>query len=294
MKRRGSENERSGRERERKEKASELLAIGTTDHYIDTDLYDFEYDERVEDIRWYRGFAKERGDSLEILELGAGTGRIACPLANDGHRVIALDAMPSMLAALGERLRDEGLADRVRTLQADMREIPLESGSVELVIAPFNALMHLYDWQSLLRCFREVERVLAPGGAFAFDVQMPDLEWLRWDPEVRHAITRFVHPRTGERLVYSTNHTYDAETQICHIRIYYDEAPPSGRRFAPPPRPKRLVHLAHRQIFPEEVRMLVATAGLQLLALNADFSTRPLRDAKESQVAVCGKSRATP
>jgi len=267
----------------------DLLEAGTTDHYLDTDLYDFEYEDRVEDVKWYQALARERGRNLRILELGAGTGRITCPLAADDHHVIALDAMPSMLDALRRRARDEGVADLVLPVQADMRELPLESSTIELVIAPFNALMHLYDWHSLLRCFREVERVLVPGGAFAFDVQMPDLEWLRWDPEVRHAITRFVHPRTGEKLVYSTNHTYDPSTQICHIRIYYDDAPPSGRRFVPPPQPRRLVHLAHRQIFPEEVRMLVATAGLQLLGLHADFSTRPLREAKESQVAVCGK-----
>ena len=164
------------------ERKRELLAVGTTDHYLDTDLYDFEYSDRVEDVRWYRAFVSDRGDNLDILELGAGTGRISCPLAEDGHKVISLDAMPSMLEALRARVRDEGLEDRVRPLQADMRELPLESASVEVVIAPFNALMHLYDWQSLLRCFREVERVLVPGGAFAFDVQMPDLEWLRWDP----------------------------------------------------------------------------------------------------------------
>lgn len=270
----------------------DLLAIGTTDHYLDTALYDFEYADRVEDIRWYRTLARDRGDALDILELGAGTGRISCPLAADGHRVIALDSMPAMLEALTKRARGEGVADRIRTVHADMRELPLESNSVEIVIAPFNALMHLYDWHSLLRCFREVERVLVPGGAFAFDVQIPDLEWLRWDPEARHAITRFVHPKTGEKLIYSTNHTYDQATQVCHIRIYYDEAPPGGRKFVPPAKPKRLVHLAHRQIFPEEVRMLVATAGLTLLALNADFTDRPLDHAKESQVAVCGKPRA--
>src|SRR5262249_34970727 len=153
--------------------------------------------------------------------------------------------------------------------------------------SPFNTLMHLYDWQSLLRCFREVARVLVPGGQFAFDVQLPDLEWLRWDPNVRHAVTRFIHPKTGEKLVYSTNHTYDPSTQICHIRIYYDDAPPSGRRFVPPPKPRRLVHLAHRQIFPEEIRMLIAHSGLQLVELTGDFCDKPLRDAKESQVAIC-------
>ena len=92
------------------------------------------------------------------------------------------------------------------------------------MIAPFNVLMHLYSWQHLLACFREVHRVLEPGGRFAFDVLLPDFEWLRWDPNERHAVTRFTHPRTGEKLIYSTNHEYDPNTQICHIRIYYDDA----------------------------------------------------------------------
>src|SRR5690606_22266532 len=131
--------------------------------------------------------------------------------------------------------------------------------------------------------------VLVAGGTFGFDVMLPDLDWLTWDPDERHAVTRFVHPVSRESLVYSTNHTYDPQTQVCHIRIYYDEAPPRGRKFEPPAQPKRTVHLAHRQIFPEELRMLVATAGLQLESLTGDFFDVPLREATESQVAICVK-----
>jgi hypothetical protein len=149
--------------------------------------------------------------------------------------------------------------------------------------------MHLYRHEDLLTCFREVNRVLSPGGVFAFDVQLPDLEWLMWDPDKRHAVTRFRHPTSGEDLVYSTNHTYDPATQICHVRIYYDKAPARGRKFKPPPRPKRLVHLAHRQIFPEELRGLVAGAGLELESLTGDFEDLPLRTGVESQVVVCRK-----
>jgi SAM-dependent methyltransferase len=272
-----------------------LLDAGTRDHYEDAALYDFEYSDRVEDIRHYRGLARELGDTLDILELGAGTGRITVPLARDGHRIVALDLCRPMLdrleAAL-ERAPNTGhtsLREHVTSLQGDMREIPEGDARFDLVIAPFNALMHLYTWQDLLACFREAARVLRPGGTFAFDVQIPDLEWLRWDPEVRHAVTRFVHPVTREKLVYSTNHRYDAETQICHIRIYYDDAPPSGRKFVPPAVARRVVHLAHRQIFPEEVRHLVAHAGLELVALTGDFRGRPLGDAEDSQVAVCVK-----
>ena len=273
----------------RAQELQRLLDAGTRDHYEDAALYDFEYSDRVEDIRHYRGLARELGDEVDVLELGAGTGRITVPLARDRNRVVALDLCTPMLERLEAALTRAGLRDRVTTVQADMRVIPRADASCGLVIAPFNALMHLYTWRDLLACFREAARVLRPGGTFAFDVQIPDLEWLRWDPEVRHAVTRFVHPVTREKLVYSTNHRYDAATQVCHIRIYYDDAPPSGRRFVPPEVPRRVVHLAHRQIFPEEVRHLVANAGLELVSLTGDFRGRPLGDAEDSQVAVCVK-----
>jgi ubiquinone/menaquinone biosynthesis C-methylase UbiE len=273
---------------------TELLRVGSTDHYEDIELYDYEYADRTDDIRWYRRLAHDllaRDEApARILELGAGTGRITCPLARDGFHVTALDRMPSMLAGLARRIDGKEIAERIELVEADMRALPLPDTSVALVIAPFNALMHLYTWRDLLRCFEEARRVLEPGGSFAFDVQLPDLEWLTWDPDERHAITRFVHPATGEKLVYSTNHRYDAQTQICHIRIFYDDAPPRGRKFRPPAEPRRLVHLAHRQIFPEEVRMLVATAGFELREHTGDFKAIPLSEASESQIVICTKS----
>ncbi len=266
-----------------------LLRLGTVEHYRDTELYDFEYGEREEDVAWYRALAQRLAPTAPILELGAGTGRITCPLAKDGHTLWALDSMPSMLTALRERVADQGLSDSITPIEADMRSLPVPPESVGLVIAPFNALMHLYTWTDLLACFREAQRVLVPGGTFAFDVEFPDLEWLTWDPEERHAVTPFVHPRTGERLIYSTNHTYDPSSQVCHVRIYYDDAPAPGRRFSPPNKPRALVHLAHRQIFPEEARLLVSTAGFTLVSHTGDFEDVSLGPSVQSQVIVCTK-----
>ena len=268
----------------------QLLAIGTEEHYVDTELYDYEYADRTEDVRWYRELARERGGDEPVLELGAGTGRVTCPLALDGHHVIALDRMPGMLDALQHRCAGTSYEDRIDLREGDMRAIPVPDEATNLVLAPFNGLMHLYVWQDLLRCLEEVHRVLTPGGTFAFDVQIPDLDWLMLDPDERHSVTRFVHPVSGERLVYSTNHRYDAETQVCHIKIYYDDAPPRGRKFRPPERPRKVVHLAHRQIWPEELRMLIATAGFDLESHTGDFTETRLADATDSQVVVCTKA----
>lgn len=273
--------------------AEALLRLGTTDHYEDAELYDFEYRDHRADIAWYRGLAGKLGKHLRIVELGGGTGRISLPLAREGHSVVAVDRMEPMLARLRHKLADEpALLPRVRPLQADITDLPLPAESADLVIAPFNVLMHLYRWQDLLACFKGAARVLVPGGTFALDVILPDLEWLMWDPDERHGVTYFTHPRTGASMIYSTNHTYDHHTQICHVRIYYDEAPKRPRAFKPPPEPKQVTHLAHRQIFPEELRMLIATAGLVLDSHTGNFRNSRLGPGVDSQCVVCHKPAA--
>ncbi|PRP90465.1 putative S-adenosylmethionine-dependent methyltransferase [Enhygromyxa salina] len=276
---------------------AQLLERGTTDHYTDPLLYDFEYRDQADDVEWYCALAEERAVGRTVLELGAGSGRVAIPLASEGHRVLALDRMEPMLAQLFTKLErlaaaGEPVSGTVEPVLADMMDLPLDDASVGLVIAPFNCLMHLYDWRELLACFREVFRVLEPGGTFAFDVLLPDLEWLRWDPNERHAVTPFVHPRTGEAMIYSTNHEYDPETQICHIRIYYDRDEAGDGQLKPGREPEQTVHLAHRQIYPDELRALLGIAGFELESQTGDFLDLSLSADIEVQAVICTKPRS--
>jgi len=272
-----------------------LLERGTRDHYLDPILYDFEYQDQEDDIDWYAAQAERWAAGRTILELGAGSGRVTIPLADDGHRLLALDHMPEMLGHLEAKLAHlaaagEAPAGEIEIRRGDMCALPLDADSVGLVIAPFNCLMHLYTWRQLLACFREVYRVLEPGGAFALDVLLPDLDWLQWDPELRHAATEFVHPRTQARLIYSTNHSYDPASQVCHIRIYYDDFAAHGStRLRPEVEPLEVVHLAHRQIFPEELRMLAGIAGFEIESHAGDFLDLTLSAEVEVQAMVCVK-----
>lgn len=93
-----------------------------------------------------------------FLELGAGTGRIAVPIIARGYRYMALDANPAMLEVLRQKVA--GVSRKVRLLEADAREIPLETSSLHAVIAVHFWHM-LDDWQRVLA---ECLRVLRPGG----------------------------------------------------------------------------------------------------------------------------------
>jgi SAM-dependent methyltransferase len=262
-----------------------LVDRGSREHYRDADLYDHEYRRRRDDVRFYRRLAhRVLGGRGRILELGCGTGRVTLPLLRDGHEVVAVDSSPTMLAKLDARLARAGAAarSRCRLVEGDLRDFSV-GGRFPLILAAFNVLEHLYTRVELDACLRRVRAHLAPGGRFAFDVQVPDPAWLARDPRRRWSRTRFTHPRTGERLVYSTNHVYDPVGQIALIRLYYDRADGRGR--------SRVVHLSQRKYFPAELEALVAASGLDVVERYGGFDGRPLRAGADSQILVCAIPR---
>jgi SAM-dependent methyltransferase len=74
-----------------------------------------------------RDLAEQRqadlGRPLQVLDLGGGTGGLAVPLAELGHRVTVVDPSPNALAALEQRAADFGVADLVRGRQGDTDSI---------------------------------------------------------------------------------------------------------------------------------------------------------------------------
>jgi hypothetical protein len=174
--------------------------------------------------------------------------------------------------------------DRVRVVAGDLRDFTIPGAPrFPLAIAAFNVVEHLYTRVELAAFLAAVRRHLTPGGALAFDVQLPDLTWLARDPTRRWARTKFTHPRTGERMIYSTNHDYDPVSQIALIRIYYDPVDP-GTADA------RVVQLSQRKYFPAELEALLAASGFAVEDRWGDFAGMPLGPAAESQVILARSS----
>ena len=100
-----------------------------------------------------------------ILDLGAGTGTGTFALARQatGAEVIAVDMSAEFLAPPLATARRHGLADRVRTVQADLDAGWPDLGPVDLVWASLS-LHHMADPDRVLR---DVLAALRPGGLLA-------------------------------------------------------------------------------------------------------------------------------
>jgi cyclopropane fatty-acyl-phospholipid synthase-like methyltransferase len=124
--------------------------------------HDVECASYAADLELWRGLAAERGG--ELLDIGAGAGRVALDLAALGHDVTALDSDPALVAALGSRARERGL--RVRTSVADARSFEL-GRRVSVAIAPMQVAQLLGGETGRAAMLRRVHAHLGQGGVLA-------------------------------------------------------------------------------------------------------------------------------
>ena len=112
------------------------------------------------DLPLWRELADREGSP--VLDVGAGTGRVALDLARRGHEVVAVDRNPVLLDALADR--GAGLA--VSVVAADARAFDL-GRRFPLVIVPMQTLQLLGGAEGRARSLARVREHLTPGGLLA-------------------------------------------------------------------------------------------------------------------------------
>lgn len=235
-------------------------------------LYDLTYDDRTEDVEWVRALASGRGGP--ILELGCGTGRIAVPLAQDGHRVTGLDRSEAMLERA--RARAAAAGTDVRFVAGDMRDFSFDE-PFALVLLLFNTFL-LLEPGDRFACLARVREHLAPDGRFALHVFQPDPAKIAGQDGALVEEGSFDDPTTGSRVtLFSSGHaTVDRTT----FTFRYDELAADGvlRRWE---RTATLHYLYRR-----ELELLFAAAGLALESLHGDFDGAPADERSPHLLAV--------
>jgi ubiquinone/menaquinone biosynthesis C-methylase UbiE len=108
-------------------------------------------------------------EGLEILDLGAGTGRLEWLLADRAKMLTALDLSHAMLQVARQR-QAETNSQACQFAAADHRALPLGENRFDLVLSGWS-ICYLVDWypdswrEELSKAFNEIGRVIRPGGS---------------------------------------------------------------------------------------------------------------------------------
>ena len=142
-----------------------------TAHDSWADVYDLAYEETlgyfldqltestIEVVkRWQSTPAK-------IVDFGAGTGRLAIPLANSGYTVTAVDPSSKMLEAL--KRKDGAL--HVKTVNSEMQNF-VANDPYDMALCVFTVIAYFAEREDLIRALSSAYESLKPGGFLLIDV----------------------------------------------------------------------------------------------------------------------------
>jgi len=198
-----------------------------------------------------------------VLELAVGTGRVALPLIARGIGVAGVDASAEMVARLRAKPGGESLPVTI----GDMAEVPV-SGPFTLVYLVFNTLFGLLTQERQAACFRNVARVLGPGGAFVIECFVPDLT--RFDRGQRVQALDV----TEDAVTFDLSKHDPVQQRVLVQTVTLDQ---NGIRMWP---------FAIRYSWPSELDLMAAQAGLRLAERYSGWNRRPFDAASGSHVSV--------
>ena len=225
-----------------------------------SDLYDLEYSHDYDLPFWLSLAEREAGP---VIEWGAGTGRIATPLAAAGHDVTAVELSRQMIER--GRAKDQ----IVEWVQGDMRSASLEQ-SYGLAVCAFNSFLCLRNVDDALSFLGNTREHLVPGGLLGIEVSAFSPEELldpQGSPVLRHDFTRELSEGRLDRFSVSS---YDAATQLMHMRLFYERYDASGTL-----ENRRAHDLTIRITNRDELLLMLRLSDFEVEAVYGDFEGGP-------------------
>jgi ubiquinone/menaquinone biosynthesis C-methylase UbiE len=129
--------------------------LGTPESFARVERY------RYQEQPWmHSAFRFERFTGRQVLEVGVGLGTDHLQFGRAGAAMTGIDLTPRCVKLTGRRVEQEGLASSLHVMDAE--QLTFEDASFDVVYS-FGVLHHTAVPE---RAFREIRRVLRPGGVF--------------------------------------------------------------------------------------------------------------------------------
>ena len=244
-------------------------------------LYDLDLSVDPGDLDLYLALAARTGGP--IVELCAGSGRIAVPLAAAGYEVTGLDIDGAMLARARIRAGWErpDVASRLTWIEGDLFDARIPgAGTFRLGIIGLNSLLLLGGPRRQRAAFAVLAGLLAPGGVAIVDTWLPladdlahfdgrlGLEWVRHEPS------------SGNDVVKLVAAWYDSASRAVTLTTIFDEGRPGEA-------PRRWIREdALHLVAADELRLHAEDAGLEVEIVAGDHDLSPLRAGDERAIVI--------
>ena len=176
----------------------------------------------AEGARWLATLPLPAGQG-RVLDLGAGFGATAIPLARAGHRVVAVDTSAALLGELAELAEAASVACVHGDLVAAVRDQP---AAWDLILCVGDTLPHLASHAEVEELLAALARGLTPGGVAVLAYRprrelAPDARFVLVHADARRTRTAFLEPIDDDhQRVWDVIHEHEGETTTMKVSSY--------------------------------------------------------------------------
>ena len=205
----------------------------------------------------YLGMAMEIGG--DVLDLGCGTGVLACRMAAEGLNVTGADPAEGMLKVA----RSRPWAEKVAWVKSDGQSLRLGK-RFDFIYMTGHAFQTLLTDADAVALLKTVAAHLKPDGRFVFDTRNPAAKaWLSWTPDGPRAVVDGGEHGPIEEINDTAADTATGIVEIVHRYRFLD----TGE--------ERTGHSRIRFIDPDHLAGLIDQAGLTPMAWYGDRERSP-------------------
>ncbi|UCD37320.1 MAG: methyltransferase domain-containing protein [Fidelibacterota bacterium] len=240
--------------------------------YQDAGRYDAEHWWKVDDLAFWKAMAGEFGP--QVLELAAGTGRLAIPVLQAGATYTGVEVSEPFLKLARDKLT--AYDQQACLIRGDIRDFHLKK-TFDLIFIGFNSFLHLLtdaDAQATLACVREH---CHSDTHLIIDIFVPDPLFLYRPKNKRVPAKNYPDPDSGAPVKVEETNRYDPDTELNHLRWYYSKE--HEKDFL-------IIDFTLRMYFPDTMDRLLHDAGFRVLEKWGDYQRRPLDENSDLQIYV--------
>lgn len=253
---------------------------------LEVQFYDVAVPDWPGEIDFYRAIAADvKAQGGSVLEVGCGTGRVTCQLAQAGMRIMGMDLSPSMLAVARQKSQE---LSNVRWVEGDMQAFELDE-CFDLILVPGHSFQFMLTPADQVACLTCIRQHLTSGGKLVVHLNHDDLSWL--GGLVQGQGTGF--ELKGEYRQNSmkgyvrawTAWSYEVTTQTASAIDVWEFIGEDGTVKERQESGTKRLHC----VFRFEMEHLLARAGFEVEALYGDFFQRELQDISSEMIWIAHK-----
>ena len=209
-----------------------------------------------------------------ILELAAGTGRLALPLIREKLQYKGLELSREYCNFANKQL--DNISDKKHIIQGDMRTFSFNK-TFDNIFVGFNSLLHLLNEKDLIKTLNCIKSHMHKKSKLYIDIFVPHTLFISRSENKKMKICEFFDSIIMQESTIYEELSYNDKNEIMHVTWFYESEGRGYNQFT----------FNMKMYYPDTMNRILAEQNFKILNLWGDYNQSSFNEESNLQIYQC-------